>query len=72
MVSDLLDRHPLVGRTREEVVALLGSPTRTDKWDEWQLVYVLGPTSGFPVDHEWLLLRLNNRGVVTGYQVTSD
>jgi hypothetical protein len=73
MVDDLLDRYPLVGRRREEVIALLGPPTPTDKWEDWQMIYVLGPDSWFMgIDHEWLLLRLDDRGIVAESLVTVD
>ena len=73
MVDDLLDRYPLVGRRREEVIALLGAPTPTDKWEGWQMIYVLGPDSWFMgIDHEWLLLRLDSRGIVTETLITTD
>lgn len=72
MVGDLLRQHHLVGQSRREVISLLGPPTPTDKFGDWQLVYVMGPDSGFGIDHEWLLLRTDARGIVTERKVTSD
>lgn len=71
MVGDLVERHPLRGMTRQQVVALLGPPTPTDKWPDAGMVYLLGP-DGADIDHEWLLLDLDNRGVVARHEVTHD
>lgn len=55
------------------LLALLGEPTRTDKWDGSEMIYVLGPdASMFPIDNEWLLIELDQQGRVAGYQVRSD
>ena len=63
MVPDLLKQHPLVGMKSVEVRALLGPPTGNER--EWQLIYVLGPDGSlFPIDNEWLLIRLDDRNVV--------
>ena len=71
MVPDLLRRHPLIGMTSGEVRALLGPPTGSER--EWQLVYVLGPDGTmFPIDNEWLLMRLDDRSIVTKYVVRDD
>jgi hypothetical protein len=68
MVYSLLRDHPLKGMDRSAVVALLGEPTHTD--DSSELIYVLGPGGGlFPIDNEWLLIRLNPQGRVSGYRV---
>ena len=72
MVAALERQHPLKGMTRSEVIRLLGEPTPTDKWDEWDMIYVLGPTDYMPIDHEWLVIKLDERGRVSDYRVTSD
>jgi outer membrane protein assembly factor BamE (lipoprotein component of BamABCDE complex) len=72
MVDALQRQHPLKGMTRSEIVRLLGEPTPTDKWDEWDIIYVLGPTDYMPIDHEWLVIELDERGRVSRYRVTSD
>jgi hypothetical protein len=73
MVDDLMRAHPLNGLHRAEVMTLLGPPTRTDKWQDWQMVYVLGPKRGFlGIDDEWLLLRLDGSGVVIEHRIETD
>jgi outer membrane protein assembly factor BamE (lipoprotein component of BamABCDE complex) len=72
MMDSLLVKHPLKGLPREEVVDLLGKPTPTDKWKEWDMIYVLGPTDPMPIDHEWLVIKLDNRGRVLSFKMTED
>lgn len=72
MLDDLLASHDLVGKSRVEIVELLGKPTPTDKWNNWDMVYVLSPTSPMPIDHQWLVLRLNDAELVTEYQYVQD
>lgn len=72
MVATLLDQHPLIGLPRSEIIELLGEPTPTDKWPDWDMVYVLGPTEYMPIDHEWLVINLDEAGRVSDYDVTVD
>lgn len=71
MARALVSEDRLDGLTRSEVESLLGPPTPTDKWQEWDLIYVLGPTQ-YGVDYEWLVIRLGEDGKVTEYQLTAD
>lgn len=73
MVASLFEQHPLRGMDRAEVVSLLGPPTPTDKWDGAEMIYVLGPDGGlFAIDHEWLLIELDDHDRVSSYRVVSD
>jgi outer membrane protein assembly factor BamE (lipoprotein component of BamABCDE complex) len=73
MVGSLIKARRLDGMDRDSVVALLGEPTPTDKWDGSEMIYVLGPDgSMFPIDNEWLLIELDQQGRVAGYQVRPD
>ncbi|MFN7110965.1 MAG: hypothetical protein ACK4M2_04950 [Brevundimonas sp.] len=73
MVGSLLKARRLNGIDRAAVIDLLGEPTSTDKWDGSEMIYVLGPDGGlFPIDHEWLLIDLDQQGRVSGYRVVSD
>jgi len=73
MVGSLIKARRLDGMDRASVVALLGEPTPTDKWDGSEMIYVLGPDgSMFPIDNEWLLIELDQQGRVAGYQVRPD
>ncbi|MDX2208859.1 MAG: hypothetical protein SFV20_00715 [Sphingopyxis sp.] len=72
MVDTLLAQHSLKGMHRAQVIELLGEPTPTDKWDDWDMIYVLGPTEYMPIDHEWLVIDLDEAGRVSDYDVTAD
>ena len=73
MVDDLRRRHPLRGRTRAEVVALLGEPRPTGYFREYDLVYWLGPErSPLGIDSEWLVLRLDGAGRVGEDRLVTD
>jgi hypothetical protein len=73
MVDDLLARHPLRGLSRDSVEQLLGPRDSTDYFQEWDLVYWLGPERGFlRIDSEWLVLNLGLDGRVTDYRIVRD
>jgi hypothetical protein len=73
MVDDLLRQDLLVGRSRAEVVGLLGEPRPTSYAWDYDLVYWLGPEGGLAgVDSEWLVLRTGTDGRVTEARVVTD
>jgi hypothetical protein len=57
MADRLLARGTLLGKTRQEVVELLGKPTPTGDFREWDMVYWLGYMS---IDEWSLVLRLSD------------
>jgi hypothetical protein len=73
MVDDLLNHHKLVGLDRSGVIALLGQPTRTEYFREYDLVYWLGPERGlWSIDSEWLVLKLDASGRVIDARLVTD
>lgn len=72
MMDSLLSQHPLKGLSRSEVVELLGEPTSTDKWQEWDMIYVLGPTDPMPIDNEWLVIKLDKTDRVLSFKMIED
>ena len=73
MLGDFLKRYPLERRTRNEVVELLGEPTPTDKWEGAEMIYVLGTDGSYMgIDHEWLLIDLDQRQRVVSYRRVGD
>jgi len=65
--------NSLVGRSRADVVVLLGKPPPTAYFKEWDMVYPLGREREFiAIDSEWLVLRLNARGVVEMAEIVRD
>ncbi len=73
MVDDLLRHHFLMGKTRQEVVAVLGEPDSGGHFRDWDLVYWLGPARGFiQIDSEWLVIRLNDSKRVSQLALVTD
>jgi hypothetical protein len=73
MADDLVNSQKLVGLTRQEVVALLGEPPKTEYFKEFDLVYYLGPERGFmSIDSEWLVLKLGIEGRVKRATIAHD
>ena len=73
LVDDLHRSHELRGRSRQEIVALLGEPTKTAHFSSYDLVYWLGPErSVLSVDSEWLVMRLDSLGRVSEYRLVTD
>ena len=73
VVDDLLRRERLRGRTRAEIVALLGEPPRTEYFRDYDLVYWLGPErSMMSIDSEWLVFRLDSTGRVIEHRLVTD
>lgn len=73
MVDDLIADKRLDGLTRGEVESMLGPGDRTDKWQEWHLIYHLGPERGLiRIDTEWLVIRFGTLDRVTEYRIVRD
>jgi hypothetical protein len=73
MADRLIADRTLLGKTRAEVVELLGEPPRTGYFADWDLVYWLGPERGFiSIDSEWLVLRLSADGRVVDNRIVRD
>lgn len=72
MVDDLLRHTVVVGMSRAQIDDLLGSPSTTSKFKDYDYVYWLGPEPGLiSVDSEWLVIRLKN-GIVAEIKVVRD
>lgn len=73
MADGLLINKPPLGKSRIEVESMLGPPTKTDKFREYDLIYWLGPERSFiSIDSEWLVLRLSGTGVVSDMKIVRD
>jgi hypothetical protein len=69
--SFLADERP-IGKSRDQIVALLGEPNDTPYFSEYDMVYYLGPERGpMGIDSEWLVLKLKD-GAVTEAQLVTD
>src|SRR3954467_11311708 len=66
MIDDLLEGHDLRGMTSAEVIALIGEPERADVFQEYDMVYWLGPERGLiGTDSEYLVIKLDKSKRVT-------
>lgn len=73
MLPDLLARYQLKGMSRQQVVALLGPPTTTDKWRGADMIYVLGNDGSiFAIDNEWLFIKLDLHDRVASFERGTD
>ena len=65
-VDDMLEKHILIGKTKEEVVELLGNETDGAHFKELNnFVYYLGDERGLiSIDSEWLVVTFDNDIVV--------
>jgi hypothetical protein len=63
----------LLGRSREQLITLLGAPPQTNKFSDWEMVYPLGAERGFmSIDSEWLVIRLNASGKAVEARIVRD
>jgi hypothetical protein len=70
MVDDLLARHQLRGKTREEIIKLLGETQHHMYFANYKWPYYLGPARGaFSVGLEWLGLQFDDDGRVADVRV---
>jgi hypothetical protein len=73
MVDSLIWSGRLDGLTRSEVEELLGPPGTAGYFRDWDMVYRLGDERGlFPVDSEWLVIRIGSGGRVSEYRIERD
>lgn len=73
MADSLVQERSLIGMSRSEVVSMLGEPTQTSHFREYDLVYVLGDERGWiSIDSEWLLMRLDSAGRVSATEIARD
>jgi hypothetical protein len=77
MLDDLLEKHPFLHKTREEIEALIGPP-ESKSWDKHfdkcDMVYLIGPfQSPVPTSSIWLCLKLSeNRVTHLQVEILSD
>ena len=73
MADGLVARQEFVGKTRHEVVQMLGEPPPPEYFRDWDMVYRLGMERGFiSIDSEWLVIRLGTNGRVTESRIVHD
>ncbi|WFA09041.1 hypothetical protein [Tissierella sp. Yu-01] len=66
MVDSLLEKHVLVGKSKEEIIGLLGNETENAYFKEVNnFVYYMGDERGLiSIDSEWLVIEFRNNVVI--------
>ncbi|MDQ0227374.1 hypothetical protein [Metabacillus niabensis] len=74
MVDNLLSTFDLKGKTKSEVIELLGAPTDTGYFKtKTNIVYYLGNERGLiSIDSEWLVIDFDEGERVVNYSVRTD
>ena len=73
MGARLVRTGALIGKTKTEVLVMLGEPMPHPEFADWDLVYWLGPERSFMVlGSEYLLLRLSEESRVRECRIMSD
>jgi len=73
MVDSLLDLGILNGKSRSEIIELLGEPDDSRSFSDYDLVWYLGPERGFlSIDSEWLWVDLDENGVAVEVRLGHD
>ena len=73
MADRLLASGALVGKTRAEVVSMLGQPAETSKFEGYDLVYWLGAERAFiSVDSAWLVIGFDRSGEARQVRIVTD
>ncbi|MBO0991847.1 hypothetical protein [Bacillus sp. SD088] len=71
MIDDLLTCYKLAGKSREEIVHLLGEPTVKEEVNS--IIYYLGTERGLiKLDFEWLVISLNDHDKVIKNRIKTD
>jgi hypothetical protein len=72
MYGDLISRHKLIGKSKEEIIDLLGGQSDPAYFKDMDLRYWLGPEGGITgIDSNWLVLKLDNNRIVH-YEMVTD
>ncbi|MEY5019106.1 MAG: hypothetical protein RLZ22_194 [Verrucomicrobiota bacterium] len=59
--------------TREQVIAIVGEPDKTEYFRDFDMIYWLGSERGFmSIDSEWLVFRLDDQNRVLEYKIVRD
>ena len=73
MADGLVASGVLIGKTRMDVEAMLGPPTKTNKFKSYDLVYWLEGERGYiSIDSEWLVVRFANVGTAREVRIVRD
>jgi hypothetical protein len=64
MVDDLVENHISEGQSKSEILTILGKPTETEYFSDFDMVYYLGlERNAIAIDSEWLLINFTDNKV---------
>lgn len=73
MADGLVSSRALLGKSRSEVEAMLGTPTQTNKFRDYDSVYWLGAERGYmSIDSEWLVIRFDKTNKASEAKIVRD
>jgi hypothetical protein len=73
MADGLVSSRALLGKSQSEVEAMLGAPTQTNKFRDYDLVYWLGAERGYiSIDSEWLVVRFDKTSKASEAKIVRD
>lgn len=73
MIDGLISSGVLLGKTPNEIDLMLGKPTDTNYFADFDVVYWLGKERGFiSIDSEWLVIGFGDNGKTSEVHVVRD
>ncbi len=73
IADGLVEDKILIGKEIKKVIQMLGPPTNTEYFSDYDLVYWLGLERGLiGIDSEWLVIRFNKNGYVNEVKIITD
>jgi hypothetical protein len=71
MINDLIDNKLLIGKTKEEVISLLGNDTEKGPCNDCIGYSTNEPDQGFSIDHEVLEINFNKQNRVASVRLNA-
>lgn len=71
MSGDLINKYKLLGKTRKEIINLLGESDSTNAFPDWDLKYYLGSESG-TAHPQWLVIKFNENDSVADFSIARN
>ena len=74
MADDFLKTYRVLGKSKEEIVALIGEPDQTEYFKTRDMVYMLGEEteSYFAIDSQWLVFDVNESDNIIAFEIVTD
>lgn len=73
MADGLIESRALVGKSREDALAMLGEPSDADFGEHWNIVFRLGQCRHIVgIDTEFLAVHIDDAGKIAEAQIVED